>query len=524
MTAPLPRSVAALLVYASLVGSAAAQESSPAQAPSARRTLPIAIALTPNAEAHSAAIAQSLEAALARSPRHALVDPVTSFDPPGLAQRQLRATQGDDAMRAGQRAYEALEENLGLEWFDRAMSSYEQAALWDHFDDLVAAWVRRILIRWSDDSISTRREVQRLVSLKPDVKFPPDMTPPDLQQELERARDMVRVEPKFSLDVRTDPVSARVYVNGEYRGTTPVSVRGLPQGEHYLTLIAPGYEMVQQKVRAGPGSTSTVTLKVADRARPFLTFIDRMRAGFNRDDEVTAARVLGRVTRVEELLVAGVSRQNSQLTVHLHRIDVSDGHVSHVSSFEVPDSSPQLVPLVERNALLALSQDRPRKKDGSPEGIRSEVAKTVDAILDVPQEHMRLALGISSAALVATGVTFGVIAGMRSSEYNALAQTDPARGPLADSGRAMAITADVLTGVGLVAGATWAWLQFGQPFSQRTDLVAPPVLEQQPREDERRRRSREDDPFLSRAAPVPSAAPTVSALHGGAYVGVLGSF
>ncbi len=57
------------------------------------------------------------------------------------------------------------------------------------------------------------------------------------------------------LDVRTDPVKARVTVDGRYRGDTPLALRDLPPGDHEVLLEA-GRQRVRHTVRVEPGITS----------------------------------------------------------------------------------------------------------------------------------------------------------------------------------------------------------------------------------------------------------------------------
>jgi hypothetical protein len=61
------------------------------------------------------------------------------------------------------------------------------------------------------------------------------------------------------IDVRTDPSRARVTVNGQYRGTTPLLLRDLPPGEHDLVLEGGGRQ-VRQTVKVEPGITSQLVV------------------------------------------------------------------------------------------------------------------------------------------------------------------------------------------------------------------------------------------------------------------------
>jgi hypothetical protein len=62
-----------------------------------------------------------------------------------------------------------------------------------------------------------------------------------------------------ALEVRSEPLSARVSVAGQYRGTTPLLVKDLPPGEIEV-VIASSTRRVRQTVRIEPGITSQLVV------------------------------------------------------------------------------------------------------------------------------------------------------------------------------------------------------------------------------------------------------------------------
>jgi hypothetical protein len=57
------------------------------------------------------------------------------------------------------------------------------------------------------------------------------------------------------IDVRSDPVRARVTIDGRYRGDTPLVLKDLAPGDHEVLLEA-GRQKVKQTIRVEPGLTS----------------------------------------------------------------------------------------------------------------------------------------------------------------------------------------------------------------------------------------------------------------------------
>jgi hypothetical protein len=62
-----------------------------------------------------------------------------------------------------------------------------------------------------------------------------------------------------ALDVRSDPPKARVSVDGQFRGVTPIVIRELPPGDHEI-LIEAGSRQVRQTVRVEPGITAQLVV------------------------------------------------------------------------------------------------------------------------------------------------------------------------------------------------------------------------------------------------------------------------
>jgi hypothetical protein len=67
-----------------------------------------------------------------------------------------------------------------------------------------------------------------------------------------------------SLDIRSDPSGARVTIDGQARGTTPVTVRDLAPGEHQVVIDARGRK-VTQTVRVDAGLTAQLVVPLPRR-------------------------------------------------------------------------------------------------------------------------------------------------------------------------------------------------------------------------------------------------------------------
>jgi hypothetical protein len=66
-------------------------------------------------------------------------------------------------------------------------------------------------------------------------------------------------QPAGTLIVLSEPSGAEVYFDNEYRGTSPVTVRGVAAGTHHLELRMPGMERWDSSVSIVPAEPVTVT-------------------------------------------------------------------------------------------------------------------------------------------------------------------------------------------------------------------------------------------------------------------------
>lgn len=503
-----------------------ATESQSAAPAKKSKLVPAVFSLSDNAEGAAAQVGRLVESTLRRVKRQVEVDPIETFDPRGVAERVENRRKADDALAFGTRQFENLEDRHGIESFNRAIALYEHTALWDTFPDLVRANMMRLLVTWPEDRTLGRREIERLVALAPDVEFPAEYTSPELAADIQRAKDRVAGETRVSVDVSSEPVAARVYVDGVFRGTAPVTVRGLLPGEHYISFVAPGYKVVQRTALVTAGATATEKLEPAEDATRFLSFLEKMQTNFRAPEEVAAAQVLARAAGADEVLSVGVERTAGVLTIEMHRIVASDGHVIALETMKVNERDPELALKVEALTERVLVNDRPRDGAGRPLSVLSATEKLVENISNISGESVRLVVGVSAAALVASGVALGVMAHSKEADLRTLTQVDARVEDLHSSGRSMAIASDVLVGSGLVAGSVWAWMQFGSK-ARAKGQIAPepsPTRRSTPEKKQDPPKKKDDGVWDPWAMQAPAAPAWVRPTIGFGHVGLEGGF
>jgi hypothetical protein len=97
-------------------------------------------------------------------------------------------------------------------------------------------------------------------------KSEPRVIPLTIQSGVQTAQyiELQSVPTTGGLDIRSDPSGARVTIDGQNRGTTPVTIRDLPPGDHNVVLEVSGRK-VTQAVKIEPGITAQLVVPIPRR-------------------------------------------------------------------------------------------------------------------------------------------------------------------------------------------------------------------------------------------------------------------
>ncbi len=473
------------------------------------RILPVVFPESDNARAAVGRVGYIIESAIRRASDYEWVDATAKLDPAGAQERTEAAERGNDALVFGRRQYDDLENGLGLESFDRALASFQESALWQNIRGYEHAATMRIVVKWAEDPASAKKDLASLLTLNPKVEFPRDLPlPNDLAQEILHEREAIGTSARTSLDIGTEPAPARVYVDGVFRGTTPTSVEGLIPGDHFLSLVSPGYEVTQHVVHVAPGATLTETLKPTEKGRTYAGLVERLRRSFNPPlpSEVTAAQALGQLAGADEVLAVSVARHDGKLDIEMHRFQLVDGHAAAVTWKEkMPESDQAVAQVITTMTRENLSKDLPHCGGGPcpvpPHGGKVDI------------RGAQIGMGVTSLALLATGISLAVVAKVQSNAFNKDPQTDPMLKAKGSRLFDIALASDLCNGLGLVSGAIWAYVAFGIPYSQRSDLGTGSMEQTReplpaPKEDTKpEKKPDKDDPFETLAPTRPPVPP-----------------
>lgn len=439
------------------VGPAAAQTPLPLRL--APRALPaaaapavtvVAIGVDGADRAEVARLGYEAEQAVARSGRLALVRLADALDARGRGEREARDAEAALAMKEGQRAYDDLDTQKALQQFDKAVRAYETADLSRRFGELSRARVMKAASQVANgENTAAQLEIRAVLAVDPRAQFSPNFFPPEQMAFVEKERKAVLAGPRAPVRVSTEPVPAQVYVDGQFRGVSPVELTDLPAADHYVTVVAPGYEVAQGRVREGAAALKLTPVAAQKSLQTLSERVARKPDGEARDEALRELGALAGVPQVLAVLVRG-GTGSAPLEVTALRLDVADGHnlayapgtVARGGGLEA-GAQALLEPLVAADA--PRQGGKPVTHFASGGGTR----RTVGYVL--------MGTGL---ALLASGVYFGLEASAKQDELERTPQRDPDSEDLRSTGKTYALVADVGILAGLASAGIGTWLAF----------------------------------------------------------------
>lgn len=162
----------------------------------------------------------------------------------------VRAGEYEEAAEILQTAVTVLEENVAeLEDFDVLADAKANLAIAYH------------QIGYDLDA---RDAIEHYAHLQPDAELDPDTFPAELRELFGAEVDLVERAGTATLDIEANHEGADVYVDGEHRGETPVSVENVPYGERFVVVRDGELEWSERIMVRGRDEQQDVQADLAD--------------------------------------------------------------------------------------------------------------------------------------------------------------------------------------------------------------------------------------------------------------------
>ncbi len=105
---------------------------------------------------------------------------------------------------------------------------------------------------------AAQRDFQTAVGIDPQLVPDRDIFAPEVRQAVDKARRGLR---RSEVKIHTTPPGAAVNWNGEARGETPLILKDLPHGDHFLAMDRPLYQPWQDQVRISADAQLQIKLQ-----------------------------------------------------------------------------------------------------------------------------------------------------------------------------------------------------------------------------------------------------------------------
>ncbi len=246
----------------------------------------------------------------------------------GEAERQ--ASKADAAMKR-------LRFKAAVKRYRKALADYEKNLVYlDDFSRLVDTRVDlAVALFRTHQENEGEHLLAEVIALDPDKKLDPQKYPPLFRRTYQAIRKKLLSLTRCASSVVSTPAGAEVFFDGKQVGKTPLLLKNMVRGLHFVKVVAPGAAPYASQIHASPASVAKVDASLAGSiSGPAADLVDRMARG--RIDR-RVLKTLGRLASkagADYAIIGGVRRASDAYAVRSWIYDVH-----HQKLAELPDMS-----------------------------------------------------------------------------------------------------------------------------------------------------------------------------------------
>jgi len=280
-------------------------------------TAAFAVPRDPSGQRAAAIVAAVLSERVAERARLRPIEPGRALSGDPRTREEETLARARTALADGRRVYDALNLDEAIARLGQAVSLYQQTGpLLGDLSELATSLAylgAALTLRGStDEGVSTFVE---LLTINPGYSM--EGFPPTVAKMFEKAVDKLQKAAKGSVEIYSTPPYAEVFVDGSFRGVTPLTLKDLPGGTHYLRLEANGYVIHGAPLDVTPNQqitsqTRLVSVKNGAELRDLLSRASREVPGENMGGNL---RQLARLLVADAMVVVSVSQSGKDATL-----------------------------------------------------------------------------------------------------------------------------------------------------------------------------------------------------------------
>jgi len=253
-----------------------------------------------------------------RAPGFSLID-VRAVLNKGAADSRLDALErGKKLLAAGRDEYDNLELDAAVDKLGKAKEEFQKAvgqlgAGRGYVDTLLYLGAAYILSGDSDRGGEAFREVAMFDKR---ISLDPKLFPPSMIEIFSQARDAVAQGPTGTIQLKSNPPACEVYLNGVYKGITPLPLAKIPEGHHFVELEKDGYLPWGQRVEFFAANEETVeaSLKESPNAASWKQNIKGLLGDLDDSEPKAELVKFAQWLGVERLVVVEVKQRGDGIT------------------------------------------------------------------------------------------------------------------------------------------------------------------------------------------------------------------
>ncbi len=253
-----------------------------------------------------------------RAQEFELVD-IRAFLNEGASDPRLAArAKALEFLKNGKDQYDNLELDEAIDALDKAVEQFKKSAgrLGDGKEYLECLLYLGAAYILSGDNEQGTEKFRTVAMFDKRKKLDTKAFPPSMIEIFNRVKEEVASAPTGTLLIQSTPTAAEVYLNGVFKGISPLTLVKIPEGSHFMRLEKDGYLHWGQLVDfyATHEETAEANLQPAPQASTFKGKMKALMTDLDEDPPEKGVLEFGAWTRVEKVLVVKVRQRGDEVT------------------------------------------------------------------------------------------------------------------------------------------------------------------------------------------------------------------
>jgi len=197
-----------------------------------------------------------------------------------------------------------------------------------------------------------KEALRSVLNIDPGYRPDPALFPPSFIQLFNDVSSLAETVPRGGIRVTSNAKAADVYINGVLKGTTPLTIKDLPEGKYYVKISANRYTVEEKEAVVKGGRITTVNGR-----------LEWNKNWEDKGDEVASndpegdALYIGRLLKADKVMLVDVDRAGDAKRVYAKVMDSNYGFGLPKVSLTTKGDIDEVVPRLARDAVKRVGVD-----------------------------------------------------------------------------------------------------------------------------------------------------------------------